>query len=298
MRLNANLVFTILVVGLGQISAKDDQPINLNRRFISDALDEDISATDAPPISLNWKSVIPSAGPNYFLLPAVDPSLYKRNGEVRDDRERELDRLGGSNLFQLRYDRYARAAEGQNNDENKPSRLKKRALDTLGSMQVFGYKRGFDTLGGTNLHSGYKRFLSSLGGSQIHNYKRFDSLGGTNLHSFKRLSSLGGNNIYDYKRALSSLGGSNLHSGYKRYLSSLGGRNIYDYKRSMDTLNDDGAAEMHDGGYKRFLSSLGGANIHSGGAFKRTLSSLGGVNLHGGYGYKRNEGGVEMDDEK
>lgn len=154
----------------------------------------------------------------------------------------------------------------------------KRALDTLGAMQLHSYKRfqdnanldkRLDSLGGANLHGGYKRFLSSLGGTNVHSYKR-------------GIDSLGGAFIPAYKRYLSSLGGGQLHDGFKRsddkrFLSSLGGGNVYSNKRNMADV------DFNDG-HKRFLSTLGGTNLHYGiGPNKRYLSSLGGTNVHSGF---------------
>lgn len=228
-------------------------------------------------------------------LPSRDTPT-SRDVFAKREHERQLDTLGGAFLYDYRtprdsteYDDFDEAtAEIKNKHEEKVEKDEskraldtlghmqihgyKRALDTLGNMQIHGYKRGFDSLGGVNLHGGYKRYFSSLGGAQLHGYKRaIDTLGGTFIPA--------------YKRYLSSLGGNHIHSDYKRYLSSLGGGNIY--KRRFDSL---GGMNLHSG-YKRFLSSLGGAQIHDAPYSKRTLSSLGGVNVHDGL--KREVGAPE-----
>lgn len=212
-------------------------------------------------------------------IPSRDTPIFRdRLFEKKRDQERQLDTLGGALIYDYRtprdsteYDDFDEEAiddSSYKHDDNEMNEkgVSKRALDTLGNMQIHGYKRALDT----------------LGNMQIHGFKRgFDSLGGVNLHGgYKRaIDTLGGAFIPAYKRYLSSLGGGLIHGGYKRddkrYLSSLGGSNIY--KRKFDSL---GGMNLHSG-YKRYFSSLGGANIHNVGN-KRTLSSLGGMHIHDG----------------
>lgn len=194
--------------------------------------------------------------------------------DVSEDLKDKADIYDEENNTEKRYF----SSLGGANIHGKRDGMDKRYFDSIGGSHVF--KRALDTLGGMNIH-GYKRALDSLGGWQIHGYKRqFDSLGGGNLLKDQKrfVSSLGGGNIHGFKRGLDTLGGMNLHDGYKRFVSSLGGGNIHSgFKRGLDSL---GGANLHSG-YKRYFSSLGGSNIHG---YKRGLSSLGGANIHG---YKR-----------
>ncbi|KAH3741310.1 feeding circuit activating peptides-like [Dreissena polymorpha] len=273
------------------------------------------TTTEAPLSGAMMSNVLPSpAAPISALF--VDG---KRDVDMsdKDEKERQLDTLGGIYAFDYRpprsVDEYEEAPEYYSADEDETDQQKrgfdtlghmqlhgyKRGFDTLGNMQLHGYKRGLDTLGNMQLHSYYKRGFDTLGNMQLHSYYKrrpFDTLGGSRLHSgYKRfLSSLGGTNIHSYKRSiddqpedkrfLSTLGGNYIHSGFnrladkRRYLSTLGGTNIYNYKRGLDSL---GGANLH-GAFKRYLSSLGGTHIHDYG-MKRTLPSFGEVNKHGGF---------------
>lgn len=221
---------------------------------------------------------IPSEGPPFTLH-----HINIRDSK-RDESERQLDTLGGDNVFDHRHnsgfdedynprsqqDMMDMEAEKRNLETLNAMQLPgyKRALDTLGNMQLLVDKRGLDTLGdiqihgykgalpslvGANIHEGHKRFFSSLGGAQIHGYKReFDSLGGAGLHG--------------YKRYVSKQGANHLHQGYKRnimknYMSPLNGNEERNYKRRFDSL---GGANIHHGN-KRYFQTF------NGGLFKENL---------------------------